>query len=260
MFTDPDYINGIVTVGARPVSNDITEFYLDLEDNMQVSSVKQDGEEISYSHSDDKLHISLDRTFTPDERFDVEIVYTGNPQSSGFGSFRFSSQGGYDLISTLSEPYGASDWWPCKDTPADKADSADIWITCDNELIPISNGTLTEIVDAGSERHTYKWSTKYRIAQYLISMAITNYELYTNYFKYSETDSLEMIHYNYLNQLDAGRIVQLDKTIGGMEIFTELYGDYPFLDEKYGHAEFGFGGAMEHQTISSMGSFGFPQL
>ena len=29
-----------------------------------------------------------------------------------------------------------------------------------------------------------------------------------------------------------------------------------FINEKYGHAEFDWGGAMEHQTCTSMGSFG----
>ena len=40
-----------------------------------------------------------------------------------------------------------------------------------------------------------------------------------------------------------------------LSVFSELFGPYPFLNEKYGHAEFGWGGGMEHQTISSMGSF-----
>ena len=61
------------------------------------------------------------------------------PGSSGFGSFEFGTQDGYCqkeslMIWSLSEPYGASEWWPCKDTPADKADSSDVWITCDNSL------------------------------------------------------------------------------------------------------------------------------
>jgi aminopeptidase N len=256
VFPELDEIHGVVTVGMRPDSDNLNEFYLDLEDNMDVSTVTKDGSELSFSHSDDKLTIQFNETYTPDDRIDVVITYSGDPNSSGFGSFNFDSQGGYDLIWTLSQPYGASDWWPCKDTPADKADSADIWITCDKELIPVSNGTLIEIVDVSSDRHMYKWSTKYPIAQYLISMAITKYELYTNYFKYSETDSLEMIHYNYIGELNSYRIGQLDKVVTGMEIFTELYGDYPFLEEKYGQAEFDFGGAMEHQTISSMGSYG----
>jgi aminopeptidase N len=42
-----------------------------------------------------------------------------------------------------------------------------------------------------------------------------------------------------------------------MEIFNELFGEYPFASEKYGHAQFGWGGGMEHQTMSFMGSFNF---
>ena len=38
-----------------------------------------------------------------------------------------------------------------------------------------------------------------------------------------------------------------------MEIFAQKFGEYPFMGEKYGHVEFGRGGGMEHQTISSMG-------
>jgi len=32
---------------------------------------------------------------------------------------------------------------------------------------------------------------------------------------------------------------------------------YPFSNEKYGHAQFGWGGGMEHQTMSFMGAFNF---
>ena len=40
----------------------------------------------------------------------------------------FDSHNNIDHIWTLSEPYGARDWWPCKDDPSDKADSVDIKI------------------------------------------------------------------------------------------------------------------------------------
>jgi hypothetical protein len=42
-----------------------------------------------------------------------------------------------------------------------------------------------------------------------------------------------------------------------MEFFNEIIGLYPFAREKYGHAQFGWGGGMEHQTMSFMGSFNF---
>jgi hypothetical protein len=35
-------------------------------------------------------------------------------------------------------------------------------------------------------------------------------------------------------------------------IFADNFGEYPFINEKYGHANFNWGGAMEHQTMSSM--------
>jgi hypothetical protein len=42
-----------------------------------------------------------------------------------------------------------------------------------------------------------------------------------------------------------------------IEVFSQRYGEYPFINERYGHAEFTgmFGGAMEHQTCSSMGFY-----
>ncbi len=41
-----------------------------------------------------------------------------------------------------------------------------------------------------------------------------------------------------------------------MKFLLISYGEYPFIEEKYGHAEFEWGGAMEHQTCTSMGFWG----
>jgi aminopeptidase N len=41
-----------------------------------------------------------------------------------------------------------------------------------------------------------------------------------------------------------------------MELFNDLFEPYPFILERYGHAQFGWGGGMEHQTMSFMGGFG----
>jgi Aminopeptidase N len=86
------------------------------------------------------------------------VFYHGIPGTSGFGSFTFGTTpiNRQPAIYTLSEPYGSKDWWPCKDTPADKADSADIWITVSTEMIPVSNGNLIDIINNGNGTHTYK--------------------------------------------------------------------------------------------------------
>ncbi len=48
----------------------------------------------------------------------------------------------------------------------------------------------------------------------------------------------------------------VDETDEMITVFANRYGEYPFIEEKYGHAEFEWGGAMEHQTCTSMGFWG----
>ena len=251
----PHYIDGAVTVNARVDTNSISNMFLDLQNALTVDSVYLNGAPASFTHTGNKVNIDLDRIYNQDEEFSVVVYYQGVPGTSGFGSFEFSSHSGHPIIWTLSEPYGASDWWPNKDTPADKPDSADIWITVDESMTPVSNGSLEEIIDNGDGTHTYKWHEGYPIAAYLISMAITNYHQYDNYFRYSDTDSMVVTHFVYPEDFSGSTQNQLDKTIGMLEIFSDRYELYPYINEKYGHAEFGWGGGMEHQTITSIGGF-----
>ncbi len=247
-------ISGNVTCKSEIVDQNVSEIYFDLTNPLIVDSVFVNGSLKSFTRGSNKLNIALGTTLNAGDEFTSIVYYHGTPGSSGFGSFEFSSQAGNPAIWTLSEPYGAKDWWPVKDTPADKADSADFWITVSTSLIPASNGKLMEVVNNGNGTHTYKWKSSYPIAQYLLSMAITNYAQYTNYYHYSPTDSMPINHFLYPGSLNSN-IAQLNKTPGMIEIYAEHFGEYPFINEKYGHAQFGWGGGMEHQTITSMGGF-----
>lgn len=247
-------IAGNTQVNLRIDTTSTNSIYLDLANSLNVSSVTANGTSVSFTHSSNKLNITLDRVYNQDEEIEIVVYYSGTPGNTGFGSFTFGSHQGIPNIYTLSEPYGTKDWFPCKDTPADKVDSSDVWIKVANDLVVVSNGALEEVIDHGSGVHTYKWKNSYPIAQYLISLAITNFDLYEQYFHYSPTDSMPVSHYLYPEHLN-GNISQLNKTIPMLEIFSDKFGQYPFVNEKYGHAEFGWGGGMEHQTVSSMGGF-----
>ncbi len=249
-------IFGVVTVKAKSLVNNLTTMFLDLKNNLTVDSVKLFQDNISYRLNDNKLILTLGTTFNMGDQIEAMVYYNGKPENSGFDSFKFGDHNGTPAIWTLSEPYGASDWWPCKDTPADKPDSSDVWITADSQFVSVSNGTLVGVLNNDDGTKTYKWKNHYPIAQYLISLAVTNYKIYKNYFKYSDSDSMEVIHYNYPERFDDNRKRQLDVTVTALEVYSNLFGLYPFVKEKYGHAEFGWGGGMEHQTVSSMGSFG----
>ncbi|HKJ82294.1 MAG TPA: M1 family aminopeptidase, partial [Ignavibacteriaceae bacterium] len=255
---DARNIDGIVTVSFKSNSTNLTSFNLDLQNTLVVDSVKMNGNKLSFSRPPAKaqLVITLPSALSLNQEESVDIYYQGNPASSGFGSFTFSNDGnGGKTIYTLSEPYGASDWWPCKDTPADKVDSSDVWMTVENGLKAVSNGALEEVVDNGNGTHTFKWKNSYPIAQYLISMAIADYAEYDTYYKYSATDSMLISNYIWRNSFNSNTTGVLDLVADMIKIFSDRFGQYPFLKEKYGNAQFGWSGGMEHQTITSAGIF-----
>ena len=186
----------------------------------------------------------------------MDVNYSGKPQSSGFGSFAFGKREGSNepLIWTLSEPFYARTWWPCKDLPEDKADSAGIAVTVPENLTAVSNGLLTNINNNGDGTRTFFWHEKYPITTYLISLAVSAYEYTVDYFRYSPTDSMPVEFY-ITPEKSAGAFGSysgLPQTADMLEVFSALFGLYPFPDEKYAQVEFGWGGGMEHQTATSL--------
>ncbi len=247
-------LNGEVTVKAIPTIDKLNSIYLDLVNSLTVSSVKSNGNSISYSQANNQLILILEKEYSKSEVITLVINYSGNPQSGGFGDFVFTTHSGQPIIWTLSQPYGAKSWWPSKDTPADKADSSDVWITADKSFTSISNGILTETVNNANGTTTYKWKNRYPIANYLISLAMTNYQKYDTPFEYEPGKVLPVSHWVFPEQFSSNK-ASLDLVPGMLKIFSEKFGPYPFLKEKYGQAQVMNSVSMEHQTVSSMSTF-----
>lgn len=250
---EPKYLTGTVTVAGKCMQNNSGSLTLDLAGNMQIVSVTVDGTGNFFIQRNSSFEITLNRLYQQGEFLSVVIQYQGMPVRSGLGSFTFDNHNGMPWIYSLSQPYGASDWWPCKNTPSDKADSADIIVTCDSEYKVGSQGILLSLVNNGNGTSTHHWQERYPIASYLISIAITNYVQFSDWFKYSPTDSMEVLNYVTQENLSAAK-QSLPKVIDMLALFSDLFGMYPFIKEKYGHAEF-TGGGMEHQTMTSLGTF-----
>ncbi len=251
--TDPTRISGAVTIRAFSRSGSLQSATLDLVNSMTIDSVRVDGIATSVTQNPMSVDISLGAVKPDGSAFTMVVYYHGIPSTSGFGSFASTTTpGGSPWIWTLSEPYGARDWWPSNDHPTDKADSVDVWITVPGTLKAGSQGILEGVLSNPDGTKTYRWKHRYPIATYLVSLAISDYSEYSFWFKHSPTDSMEVLNY----MLPGTPVGSLPLTVGMLEIFSELFGPYPFLKEKYGHAQFGWGGAMEHQTMTSTGSTG----
>lgn len=248
-----EQISGLVEMRAQAKADNFEIVELDLYANMTVVSVG--GDAGSFTHSGDRLQVQLSQPRQDGETFTVQIVYHGRPTRGGFGSFGFNYHNRRPIVWSLSEPYFARSWWPCKDTPSDKADSVDIMITVPEDLIVASNGALKSDVRDGEGKRTFHWHESYPITTYLVSIAITNYATYSEWFHYTAKDSMEVQYFIYPENLTSAQI-QLTETLDMLAFFHEIFGPYPYLTEKYGIAQFPWGGGMEHQTITSQGSFG----
>lgn len=247
-------ISGNVRIDAVADTNNLNSIFVDLASSLIVDSIKMANNLLPFTRSSDKIFINLITTFNKGQKFSITIFYNGTPSTSGFGSFTFGTRpSGQPSIYTLSQPYGTKDWWPCKDTPGDKADSADIWFTVSNPLKAISNGKLIVVENNGDGTSTFKWKVSYPIAQYLISLAASDFVQYNNYYRYAPSDSMPINHFIYPENFSTSLRNLLDLTPEMIQVFAQRFGEYPFIREKYGHAEFGWGGGMEHQTCSSMG-------
>ena len=154
---------------------------------------------------------------------------------------------------TLSEPFGASDWWPCKQDLNDKIDSIDVYITAPAIYTSVSNGLQINVVDNLNNTKTTHFKHKYPIPAYLIAIAVSNYNIYTQTAGIAP-NFFPIVNYLYPENY-ANSVVEIDKTIPVMSYFEKTFGEYPFAKEKYGHAEFKLNGGMEHTTVSFMGFF-----
>ncbi|WP_417876109.1 M1 family aminopeptidase [Winogradskyella sediminis] len=239
----------------------MTEITFDLADNMMVSQVLQRGTSLSYSqNSDDELIITLPTVQAEGIIDSLTISYSGNPVSSGFGSFEQTTHGPDNdpVIWTLSEPYGAKGWWPCKQDLNDKIDAIDVYITTpvlnplNKEYVAVSNGVEQSQLIDGSEKTTH-FKHGHLIPAYLIAVAVTNYDVYSHEVP-NNGNPFPIVNYVYPEDLAYAQ-ANTGVTVNIMNLFTNLFEEYPFADEKYGHAQFGWGGGMEHTTVSFMGSF-----
>ncbi len=157
IFPAEKRLGGSVIIAGKSRVNALATLVIDLFSNMQVDSVSGENQLLIFRRNGDRMDIDLPETITAGEHFSAKIYYHGNPQRTGFGSFNWSEFQGTPRIWTLSEPYGAPAWWPCKDDPADKADSVFINITVPENLVAASNGLLANVSAAPDFRITYSW-------------------------------------------------------------------------------------------------------
>lgn len=246
------FISGKITTTYTALSN-MNTITFDFANELTVSSAKLGTTTLAFvENTNNEVVITLPATQLAGTSATVEVTYSGVPPNNGFDSFVRSTHSGTGVIWTLSEPFGARDWWPCKQDLNDKIDSIDVYITAPSQYVSVSNGVeTTPPVTVGSNKTTH-FHHNYPIPAYLIAIACTNYSVYNQ--TAGTTNTFPIINYVYPESL-ASNLTNLDQTPLIINWYETVFEPYPFRNEKYGHAQFGWGGGMEHTTVSFMTNF-----
>ncbi len=249
LVLDPatSHLQGEVDCTAVVTGGPLDSMDLNLTTRLPVSAVTSDGTPAAFTHASGLLTVALDRVYADGDTLRVGVAYGGLATAGGLS---WGTYDGQPLISTLSEPYDARTWWPCKDTPADKAETVDLRVTVPDGLIVASNGTLLSETAADGWR-TFHWRESYPIATYLVSLAIHPYVVVQAGWEYAPGRTMPVVEY-LMQDRAAQTHSALAVTIPLLDLFSEGFGLYPFTQEKYGHACFDWGGGMEHQTLCSI--------
>jgi hypothetical protein len=250
------YISGSVTTYFVPQTSGFNQIYFDLHTAMAVSAVQYHGTNCSFSQlPSHELMVTLPATLPLGALDSLTISYAGVPPTTGFGSYATQNvcSNTVPAMWTLSEPYGARDWWPCKQDLNDKADSIDIYISTPSAYDGVANGVLMSQTVSGANT-IYHWRHRHPIPAYLVAIAVSDYNIHSASLSLSGGGSIPMVNYLYPCSGTSGTTIN-NNLQPIMQLFVNLFGNYPFADEKYGHAQFGWGGGMEHTTVSFMGGF-----
>ena len=261
MTNTSSYLSGTAEIHAKANSN-LDSALFELYPSMIIAEVRVNGLIENFSRLGTAVKVPVNSSVN--QNFIIEISYSGNPPTAqtnplgGSGMTAGTSPSwGNKVVWSLSEPFSAYEWFPCKQSLRDKADSSFVAVTVPDTCKAGSNGVLINTVPLGNGFTRYEWKNKHAIDYYLISVAVAKYIEYSFYanpvgapnpiliqnFIYDNPQTL-----NYFQN-------QINETADFMELFYDLYGPYPFEDQKYGHCMAPIGGGMEHQTMTTQGSF-----
>ncbi len=254
------YLTGNVLCQFVALEQNTSAFTLNLRREFTVDSVR--GDAASFVFEADTIRLLLDRTFQTGDTGSVRVYYRGVPPLiNNTKGLRYTTHAtAQRVIASLSTPFLAHSWWPCKDGPGDKPDSVAVDITIPDTsiggipVVAVSNGVLEETLRVGRKK-TFRWRHRYPIVPYYVMAAISNYREFRQTFTGRLGEQFPIVYYVFEEHLAAAQegVASLPQV---MAAFSDCFGPYPFRAEKYGMTQLGYYGAIENQTNTIINNMG----
>lgn len=258
---DEKHISGKLLIDAIIVQP-LSEFVLDLDSLLKVEMIRQINpsksfQNVSFSHINGKIVISLTHTFQAGENIKLEVLYSGKPRIAPNppweGGFTFSkTTSGAHWIATSCQTNGADLWWPVKDHVSDEPDSMALHIRVPNPLVVASNGKLVSAEKHADATTTYHWYISTPINVYNVALNIAPYEVISGKMRSVAGDEFPVVFYALPEDAEKAKKL-FPEIIAHLQFYEKYLGPYPFRRDKYGVAQTPHLG-MEHQTIIAYGA------
>src|SRR3970282_968792 len=113
-------------------------------------------------------------------------------------------------------------------------------------VIAVSNGVMANVIQSNNKK-TFHWRETYPIVPYYVMVSVSNYRDFHQTFTGTHGEQFPLDYYAFDESLAGAQLGVVDLP-AAIELFSALFGVYPFRNEKYGMTELGFYGAIENQT------------
>ena len=243
-------IFGDTIVKLKPLKNDFNRIEFDAADlRFESVRIESGNQEIPYKTADDKIYLTLDKSYSTNDLISVRFKYSARPRKGVYFIPENVPNEGINhpaQIWTQGEPEEAHHWFPSYDFPDDKATSEQ-FITTKNDETAIGNGELVGETDNADGTKTYHFKMPVPHSTYLSSFVVGTYAKISDSYR-----NIPLGFYTYPDRKELGEKSN-SQTKEMMRVFEEITGiNYPY--KKYDQtivANFEFGG-MENITATTL--------
>jgi aminopeptidase N len=216
---------------------DLSRFNLDYR-GPRVLSVGVDGARARFRHRRSELEVRPRNGIAEGQEFSVRVRYRGRPHAIGGVDGAEGWVRTKDGAFVAGQPIGSETWFPCNNTPIDKA-TFGFRISVPRKLKAIANGRLERRIKR-RRRTTYVWRASEPMAPYLATATTGRFHLRRS--RVAGLPSLVAVD-------PRERRMGVRRTPRIIRLFETLFGPYPFnaLGAIVDHAPF-VGYALETQT------------
>lgn len=259
-------IEGYNVIAVRAVRG-FSRMQLDLSAELTAARITRNGRPLPFTREKDALLIDLH--LTEGQTATIRVDYHGTPrepaEADGGADWR-ENLTGKPWITFLASETGASRWWPCKDHPSDKADSARVRIAVPEGLTAVAAGTLRHLSPKRADGfREYEWSVRYPMAANALSVHVGDYTRIRDSYSAENGVKIPLDYYVLPYQAEKAKahFQQVKEMLGCCEKYL---GRYPFGRESFTLVEMPYlgrafpGGIAYGNFYRNVPMYGFDQL